>query len=406
MKKFGFLRHHRKIRIEGTELHKIVNKCIKNDITLKDLRCKDTLESTVCVKDEDYSRLRKAAGHSYRITVMGEGGAVPFLRSIRKNIIAVIGAFLLGALIFYQSLFIAEIRVDGYIGLTETELRQTLAEAGIREGERKPDSYDDAKAALYKNHREITWVSIFEDGRLIKVNIAEASKAEAAIPEDKTPVDIVASQSGMIERLEPLKGNAVVREGDYVNKGDVLISGRFKYQSTDYSRGDDFYVMYSHAEGKALARVPRHLEFYMEKIERKRKPTGRSIPGLYIKIGDIEINTAGRLYSYETSVSHERNIIDAVWPLPLKISFVRIEEVRLTESPVKKTQLDKVVNAAVRQYRREEMKEGEEIVDSSIEYSETAGLIKAGVFLEVLEDIGEEKEIKVRKKEKEEEKTR
>lgn len=61
MKKFGFLRHHRKIRIEGTELHKIVNKCIKNDITLKDLRCKDTLESTVCVKDEDYSRLRKAA---------------------------------------------------------------------------------------------------------------------------------------------------------------------------------------------------------------------------------------------------------------------------------------------------------------------------------------------------------
>lgn len=58
--------------------------------------------------------------------------------------------------------------MDGYIGLTETELRQTLAEAGIREGERKPDSYDDAKAALYKNHREITWVSIFEDGRADK----------------------------------------------------------------------------------------------------------------------------------------------------------------------------------------------------------------------------------------------
>ena len=78
----------------------------------------------------------------------------------------------------------------------------------------------------------------------------------------------------------------------------------------------------------------------------------------------------------------------------------------MTESPVKKAQLDKVVKAAVRQYRREEMKEGEEIVAVSIEYSETAGLIKAGVFLEVLEDIGEEKEIKVRKKEKEEEKTR
>ena len=96
MKRFGFLRHYRRIRVEGINLVALINKCIKNDITLKDLRCKDTLESTVCVKDEDYSRLRKAAGHSYRITVMGEGGAVPFLRSIRKNIIAVIGAFLLG----------------------------------------------------------------------------------------------------------------------------------------------------------------------------------------------------------------------------------------------------------------------------------------------------------------------
>ncbi|MBR2619348.1 MAG: sporulation protein YqfD, partial [Firmicutes bacterium] len=63
MRKSGFLRHHRKIRIEGTDLPGIVNKCIRNGILLKDLRYKDQLESTVEVKDDDYRRLKKIAGH-------------------------------------------------------------------------------------------------------------------------------------------------------------------------------------------------------------------------------------------------------------------------------------------------------------------------------------------------------
>lgn len=404
MKRFGFLRHHRKIKIEGTNLNGIVNKCIKNQVTLKDLRWNNPLESTVRVKGDDYGRLKKMAGHSYRMTVLDEGGAVPFLRSIKKNITAVIGAFLLGALIFYQTLFIAEVRVDGYRGISETEIRKTLAEAGVYEGARKPDDYSPVKAAVYENHEDITWVSIFEDGRLIKVNVAEAGKTEEAPPADNTPVNIVASRSGMIERIEPIKGNAVVQKGDYVSKGDVLISGRFKYQSTDYSRGDDFFTMYSHAEGKALAKVPRHLEFYMEKTGRKKEPTGKMIPGIYIKIGDMQINTARRLCRYETSVSHENTLVDIVYPLPVTISLIKIEEAEITEIPRDRAEMDRVVEAAVRQYKREEMKAGEEIISRTIEYSETANLIKAEVFLEVLEDIGEERQIKVKKKEKEEEK--
>lgn len=362
---------------------------------LKDLKWHDPLESTVKLKDEDFGTLKKMAGHSYRMSTLSEGGMIPFFRSMKSNILTITGAFLLGALIFYQSLFVAEIRVDGYTSITESELRQTLASAGLYEGVRKPEDYSNIKSAVYENHESVTWVSIYEDGRLIKVTIAEAGKAKEADKADDTPVNIVAARSGMIEKITPLQGNAKAREGDYVNRGDVLISGRLKYQSTDYSKGDGLFMMYSHAEGQALAKVPRQVDFYMQKCRRSKVLTGRFIPGFYIKIGDMQLDSARKLNRYKTSVRKENVFIDAVRPLPIKLSFVRIQEAKLIEDRYSDAKLQRVIDAAVRQYAREELKAGEEIVSFDVDYSESENLIKASVLMEVLEDIGEEKAIKV-----------
>ena len=62
-----------------------------------------------------------------------------------------------------------------------------------------------------------------------------------------------------------------------------------------------------------------------------------------------------------------------------------------------------VVEAAVRQYQKDNLKEGEEILAQNIDYSESQGVIKADVLLEVLEEIGAEKIIKVKEEEKTEE---
>lgn len=404
-RKFGFLQHYRKIRIEGINLAHIANKCIKNGIILRNLQWKNPLESTAELRGDDFGRLKKAAGHSYKMTVLKEGGILPLFNSMKANLLTIAGAFLLGALIFYQSLFVAEIRIDGYQSLSETSIRQTLAEAGLVEGARKEDDYSQVKAALYENHKEITWVSIFADGRLIKVHIAEAGNQEEADQNDEKPVHIVATRSGMVEKIMPLEGNARVQKGDYVNKGDILISGKYKYQSTDYSRGDDFYIMYSHAKGQVLAKVPRQVTFYLEKAQRTKVPTGNFIPGIFIRFGDVKIDTARSFNKYEASVRNETTLLKTMHPLPIVISAVKIEEVELVETPQSRKKTEKVLAAALRQYRETDMKPGEEILSQTIDYYESENLIRANVFLEVLEDIGEEKKIKVKKQDKNKEKT-
>ena len=84
------------------------------------------------------------------------------------------------------------------------------AETGLYEGARRQESYETVKSALYDEFEDITWVGISEEGRLVRVSIAEASGNQEAEENDETPVDIVAKRSAMVERILPLKGNAVV----------------------------------------------------------------------------------------------------------------------------------------------------------------------------------------------------
>lgn len=397
MKRFGFLRHYRRIRVEGINLVALINKCIKNDITMRNLRWHGPVTITFEIQDTDYSMLKKAAGHSYKMTVLCERGAVPVFQTMKTGKVTVIGAFLLGALIFYQSLFIAEITIGGYSSISETELRQTLTEAGVYEGARKKGIYEDAKALLYEKYDKITWISIYERGRRLEVDIAESGEfLEENIP-DKRPVNIVAAKSGMIETILPLKGSAKVQKGDYVNEGDILISGRYRYQSSDYSKGDNFFTMYSHADGQVTARVPEYMTYYFEKNRRIKEPTGRFFVGIYLKFGDIEVDTASGRGDYEASVMTRSNLINVVKPLPFTLGVIKVEEVNLKERAENPEKIKKTVEAAVRQYEREELGVGERILSQNIDYSESVSLIRADVLTEVLMDIGAEKEIKVRK---------
>ena len=403
--KFGFLKHYRKIKIEGVDPKKILNKCLKHKITLEDLRWKNDITYTARLQGEDYKRLKQLAGHNCKLTVLKEGGAIPLLQRLKRNIAAVAGAFLLGTLLFYQSLFIAEIQVGGYRSLDEAEIRKTLQDAGVFEGARKQGDYGEAKELLYSTYDALTWVSFYEEGKLLHVDLAEGgdpmeNKEEAL----DVPVDIVASQAGMVQKILPLQGNAKVQKGDYVNKGDLLISGRYKYHSTDYSRGDKEFTQYQHAHGKVLAKVPCHLEYYFEKTRRQKIETGSYFTGIAIHLGNFDFDSTKGWGGYEASVRTEHKLLDFVHLLPFSAHLVTVKEVTLSEKERTPEALQKTVKAALRDYEKKSLKEGERILDQEVTYTETPGLVKADVLLEVERDIGVEQKIDMKKEDAEREK--
>ena len=97
---------------------------------------------------------------------------------------------------------------------------------------------------------------------------------------------------------------------------------------------------------------------------------------------------------YESSRRKEKELVSLVKPLPFEIKAVKKEEVRLEESRQDYGRLSKVVEAAVREYGKESLSKEERIVSSSVDFYEENNVIRAEVFLEVLEDIGEERIIR------------
>lgn len=378
LKKFGFLKRYRKVKIEGLNHHNLLNKCIREKITLREYKWKNELEATTNVSDNDYERLKKAAGLSYELKPEKEGGIIPLILKIKENKIMALGAFILGALIFYQSLFIAEIQIDGNKQISEEDLRETLKREGVYEGAEKQGDYSDIKAALYEEYDKLSWISFYESGRLLKINISEAERYEEKKVKEEYPTNIVARKSAIVEEVIPLKGYAKVEKGDYVNKGAVLISGRGK----------------THAEGTVKARCPLQLELYLEKNKRIKIPTGKRLPGIYIKLGNLEIDTAGHMYKYKYSARYDRCIVSMKKFIPLEIKTVNINEIRIVDERVVPKDIKSVVDAAVRQYSRDNMEPGEEILNKDVLYTESENLIRASVLCEAIEYIGIDKKIK------------
>ena len=97
-------------------------------------------------------------------------------------------------------------------------------------------------------------------------------------------------------------------------------------------------------------------------------------------------------------------MLDFVHLLPFYAHLVTVKEVTLSEKERTPEALQKTVKAALRDYEKRSLKEGERILDQEVTYTETPGLVKADVLLEVERDIGVEQKIDMKKEDAEREK--
>ena len=99
--------------------------------------------------------------------------------------------------------------------------------AGLKVGAAKADIVTaDITHHLLSQIPELAWVGIRLEGTRVVLEVAER---EIVLQDQNLPGDVVAAKSGLIEQIIPLVGLPLVKEGDTVVAGQVLISGRPHY---------------------------------------------------------------------------------------------------------------------------------------------------------------------------------
>lgn len=176
-------------------------------------------------------------------------------------------------LVFFSMRVVWRIEVYGNEELSRGAVEAALAENGFGVGSYIPDvELTSVESSVMKNCPDIAWISINLDGTVAKVEIRETQKVSGV---STAPAHLVALRDGEIERVESYNGNCLVKVGDVVRAGDILVSGIYENSEGGYR--------VTAASGAIFARTVRDFS-----VEIPYKTTEKIYTGL--KKGEIYIN--------------------------------------------------------------------------------------------------------------------
>ncbi|WP_027399336.1 sporulation protein YqfD [Anaerovorax odorimutans] len=388
----SFFEHYKQIKVEGFDQQRLINNCAKEKIILRDIKIKNDIEMTFKIMAFDYKKFLRLARNKYQITVISENGYKPLIKKIFNKKSTIIGLILFAFIMYYQSSFISEIRINGYEKFTEAQVRNCLREAGFYEGCSKNISIDEVKLYLYNNLEDLSWVGISYVGNLAEVTIVEGTKPVKKVDPNK-PTHIVADKDGYIDKIIAREGFATVSEGAFVKKGDIVISGIVPITNNNYSTTSSAALeRYVHASGEVTAKVPYRFTYYQERYDLIKEPTGKTMYGINLKIGNFNLNTGKLCNRWETSVYKENNIFKTIRPLPLSLSVTKTQEVKLYRRECDKEEVKKASEILLRHSIKDKIRENSQILNKSLKFSKEENIIEVTVMLEALEQIGSEED--------------
>ena len=222
----SYIRGYFVIIVEGIEIERFLNNLIRNNIHVFNVKRIDSNKIEFSIERQDMKALKNVyRGGNYNIKIKQKTG-IPFLiKRIYKQKGMWICAFISLFLLIMTSQFVTDIYIQVPEGIKKEEIRKELYNAGLKPGVYKKNI--DRKAIrdqVMLEFDEVAYVSINVKGTNIFVTVTK--KAESLKSnEDSNYCNVIAQKNGIIEKVIPRSGKALVEPGQIVQKGDVLLNG-------------------------------------------------------------------------------------------------------------------------------------------------------------------------------------
>lgn len=209
----------------SNELNRFIKKCIDNNINLYNITYKKD-KIIVLIDVKDYLKIKRLNYYS-KIRVVKYDGLLNIKKIIKDNMFYISVIFLSFIWMNLLTNYIVDIEIihsnSGIRRLLKEELdKNNIKKFSLAYSFEELDNI--TKKILADNKNNLEWVSIKKDGMKYIVR-AEERIIKSEVVSDK-PRDIIASKDAYITKVISSKGNVLVRQGEYVKKGTVLISGK------------------------------------------------------------------------------------------------------------------------------------------------------------------------------------
>ncbi len=374
--------------MEGYYIERFINICSKKQIILWNLERKDNITLVADIDKKEFKRLREITRKTKCKVKIQKKIGLPFVvRKYKKRKIFLILLVLIFLLIFSLSHFIWNIDVECSSNISKDEIISLVETEGLKIGVLKNSV--DTKEVINKLRLErddIAWAGIEIKGTNAIIKIEEAD-AKPDIIDDDDYCNIVADKEGVITKISAGNGTPLVKEGDVVKNGDVLIAG--------YMEGKYTGRQYVHSIGEVQAKVwyKNTQKVYFK--ETKKEETGNLENKYSVKINNFQINfnkSIPKFKKYDTIETTEKLKLFSNFYLPIEI--IKYEYKEYNETPViHSVEESKQIGIEKAEEELKKEIENKEITDKKINVRTEKDFIEVELIYEVKEQIGIEEKI-------------
>ncbi len=344
----------------SNELNRFIKKCIDNNINLYNISyVKDKMVVLIDVKD--YLKIKRLNYYS-KIRVVKYDGLLNIKKIIKDNMFYISVVFLSFIWMNLLTNYIVDIEIihsnSGIRRLLKEELdKNNVKRFSLAYSFEELDNI--TKKILADNKNNLEWVSIKKDGMKYIVR-AEERIIKREVVSDK-PRDIVASKDAYITKVIGSKGNVLVRQGEYVKKGTVLISGKITLYEDVKGVTSASGSVYGNVWYECTVETPKEIS--------SERLTGRK---------RYNLNVGNKILLRNKYQNFRQKNIREIKIFGLKIKFYREEEVEIIKT---KTDDEYALNRLKEEFDKKLNGKGVIIYQKVLKKDENNSTIKYRVFI-------------------------
>ncbi len=327
-----FAKGYVEVEVTGFAINRFLNLCTTKKIKLWDLKfigsklyCSTSIKSFYLMKS-----LGKKSGCKVRIK---KKKGIPFLSfRYRKRKILLYGTLFFLFTIYFLSSFIWYIDISGNEHISNYQLIEVLEKENAKVGYFKAGIDNiELEKVLQKAFPTITWVSVFQEGTTLVVQVSESLEQTLDDKESK-PTSIYAKKDGVVVYTKTSKGTQVVNIGDVVKEGDLLVSGEI------FLKEDENGKQYNYVEAisEVRANTTYNFEYTIEKNKIIEHKSGKNKKNYKLYLFGKTYDFFKKKINYEffdKTTERTQLRLSEKYLLPIVIVKENYEELIITKKP-------------------------------------------------------------------------
>jgi len=386
---WNYLRGYVIILIEGYFPEKFINICINRGIFLWDINREKSCVITLKIGVNAFRKLRPIVKKTRcRLEIRAKRGLPFTFYKYRRRKTFLVGCLLFICMVYFLSSFIWTVEIYGNKKMSAQEIVDNLAKNGLKPGIWKPVINTNRvcnKMMIQVN--KLAWISIDITGTKAIVEVSERVMPPQIIDKNM-PCNIIATKDGVVTSLIIREGSPMVKVGDTVKKGDLLVAGMVESK--------DKIIRYVHAMAEVNART-----WYEEAVNvplkrKQMKQTGTTKTKYSIKIFNKYIclgYNKSPFAMFELKQDLKLISLGKNNELPFGLLIDTYNEKKLFNEKITPANAKKEAIKKVNDIINKKIQKSIQIKEKKLYTAEGKNAIRARLLVECLEQIGTEEKI-------------